>query len=516
MQNINLPATTIAIVNANVAVENTPQKILFVAQKTSVGTATAGDLIEFIQNGGAEDSLFGRDGMLATLIRANKVRNQEVQVDAIALDDAAGTAATGTYTVTGTATEDGTLTIIVASERNHKFTVAVTDTDTATAIASAIVSAINADLNVPVTAASAVGVVTLTAVNAGTYGNSIPMEVRGTVGGITVAVVGMASGATDPTLTGVFDVIGERRYQAIVWGYPSDTVEVRALLDPRFNSSGIIQDGVAYTALFDTFANLTTLGDALNSQSLHIIGDQKETTSLYAGGAVVEIPMVKAAQTAGFISLRLDTSGFNIADIVIATDGLLDAFGGPHLASKPIFNTPYEDLAPIQTGRGFDKTEIEALRESGISIIGNNTTNNGVIAGEMVTTYKNDSAGNPDPTFTFLSFVHTASQSREFFQANLTKRFGQTRLTLGDVVSDHSMANEQTIKSFLKRLFQDLSSTGFVLLQAGSVALKFFEDNLVVSLDSATGKVTVQMVVPIVTQLRIINVTMQVAFSTSS
>ena len=508
---------TVNIVNASATVGNTAQKILIVGQKTAAGSATAGALVESVANGGAEDALFGRDGMLATLIRANKVRNQQVQVDAISLDvDGSGVDATGTIAVTGTATEAGTLTVITGSERNHKFSVAVADTDTATAVGAAIEAAVNADLNVPVTAANVTGTVTMTAINAGTYGNSIPIEVRGSVAGITTTVTGMASGATDPTLTSIFDVIGEKRYQAIVWPYPNDTAELRTLLDARFNADGKVLDGVGFTALADTVSNLKVLGAALNSQSLVIIGDQKETETNYSGPSIVEIPMVVASQFAGFRGLRLDTDGFSIADLVITANGPLDSFGGPALASKPYFNTPFAELVPMQTARGFDDSEIEDLKDNGISVIGNNIANNTVISGEFVTTYKTDVAGNPDVTFTFLNFVDTSSQAREYFANNYKARFAQSRLTEGDVIKGRDMANELVIRSFSKRLYQDLSGVDFVLLESGEDALIFYNDNLIISIDKALGKATVQQEVPLVTQLREIISPMKITFSTTS
>jgi len=514
---IRQPKVTVNIVNASATVGNTAQKILFVGQKTAAGSATAGALVESIANGGAEDALFGRDGMLATMIRANKVRNQQIQVDAIALDDnGSGVDATGTIAVTGTATEAGTLTVIAGSERNFKFSVAVADTDTATAVGAAIEAAVNANLDVPVTAANVTGTVTMTAINAGTYGNSIPLEVRGTVAGISTTVTGMASGATDPTLTAVFDVIGDKRYQAIVWPYPNDTAELRSLLDPRLNADGKVLDGVGFTALADTVSNLKVLGAALNSQSLVIIGDQLETETNYSGPSIVEISMVTASQWAGFRGLRLDTDGFSVADLVITANGPLDSFGGPALASKPYFNTPFAELVPMQTGRGFDDSEIKDLKDDGITVIGNDIANNTVISGEFVTTYKTDVAGNPDITFGFLNFVDTSSQAREFFFNNLRSRFAQSRLTEGDVIKGRDMANEQVIRSFLKRLYQELSGPDFVLLESGEDALNFFNDNVVITIDKALGKVTIQMIVPLVTQIREIASTMKISFSTTS
>lgn len=514
---IRQPRTNVNIIPSSEEAENTAQKILFVGQQLPAGSATAGALVENIANGGAEDALFGAKSMLAYLIRANKVRNQQAQVDAIPLDDDGGaTQATGEMAVTGTATEAGTLTIIAGSERNLKYSVAVADGDTATEVGDAIEAAINGDSNALVTAANTTGTVAMTANQGGTFGNSIPLEIRGEVAGISTTVTGMSGGATDPTLTSVFDVVSDKRYQAIVWGYPNDTAELTSFLDPRFNADGVVLDGVGFTALNDSLANLQTLADALNSESLVIFGGKAETETNYAGGDIVEVPLVKAAVFAGYRGLRLDTDGFNIADLVIATNGPLDSFGGPALASKPYFNTPLAELFPIKTGRGFDDSNVEDLFDSGVSVLGNNIAANGVIFGEVVTTYKTDAAGNEDITFKFLNYVDTASQAREYFFNNYRKRFAQSRLTEGDIIKGRDMANEQVVRSYSKRLYQDLSGVDFVLLEAGEDALLFFDENLIILIDKAEGKVTIQMTVPIVTQFREVAATMKIAFSTNA
>lgn len=515
---IRQPRVNVNIVPVTQDVENTGQKILFVGQKLAAGSATAGALTQNIANGGAEDGLFGAKSMLAKLIRANKVRNQQVQIDAIALDDAGGgTAAAGALVVTGTATESGTITVIAGSEYSHKYEIGVTSGDTATVIGEAIETAINADADAPfLTAVNTAGSVALTAANKGTYGNSIPLGLSGTVAGITLSVTGMTGGATDPTLTGVFDVIADQRYQAIVWPYPSATTEVRTLLDARFNADGQVLDGVAFTAINDTLGNLTTLADALNSQSLVIIGGKQESETAYKGGDVTEIPMVKAAVFAGYRALRLDSDGFSVADLVISTNGALDSFGGPALASKPYFNTPFAQLIPIKTGRGFSNTEIEQLKDSGVTVVGNNIAGNTVVAGEVVTTYKTDTAGNPDISFGFLNYVDTSSQAREYFFNNYRARYAQARLTEGELIKGRDMANAESILGFSKQLYQDLSGPDFVLLESGEDALNFFVDNFIVTINKALGKATIQMTVILVTQLREIAATMKIAFSTNA
>ena len=50
----------------------------------------------------------------------------------------------------------------------------------------------------------------------------------------------------------------------------------------------------------------------------------------------------------------------------------------------------------------------------------------------------------------------------------------------------------------------------------GEDARNFFDENLIISIDKSLGKVTIQMTVPIVTQIREIVATMKIAFSTTS
>jgi hypothetical protein len=115
-----------------------------------------------------------------------------------------------------------------------------------------------------------------------------------------------------------------------------------------------------------------------------------------------------------------------------------------------------------------------------------------------------------------LNYVDTASQVREYFFNNLRARFGQSRLTDGDTQPGRDMANAQVIQSFCKRLFQDLTGIDFVLLEAGEEALQFFIDNLIIAIDTQTGTATIQMTVPLVTQLRTLNADIKIAFSTTS
>ncbi len=510
---ISKPKVTFNLIPGQETISAAEQKVLFVGQQTSAGSAVSGSLTQNILNDSSEDGLFGADSMLAIMIRAYKVINQVTRIDVIGLDDnGGGVDATGTVVFTGTATEDGTLVVVTGSEKNNTFTIAVTSGDTATVIGAALETAVTADTKAPVDAANVTGTVTMTAINAGTVGNGITLKVTGTVGGVSTSVTGMASGATDPVLTTVFDVIGDERYQTIVAPSEYGTSFLKDLLDPRFNATNSVQDGVGIMTGTDTFANLVTLGNANNSQSLVLLGNKIVSTSTFDGSGIVELDQVVSSQFAGIRAKRL-TQGANISGIVIATTGPLDSFGGSEIASLPYHNTPFPGLPIIDINNGFTETEQDSLNTAGISVLGNNITKTSVIAGTVVTTRKTDSAGNPELTFKFLNSVDTSSVIREFYFNNNRARFAQSRLTEGGLVPNRSIANGDLITAFQISLYQSLAG---LLTQSGEDALTFYKQNLTVDLDVLNGKVTIAMKTPTVGQLREITGTIQIVFSTNS
>ena len=509
------PKTAVSIVGANTVVANASQKVLFVGQILAAGSATAGDLHENIGNDGAEDALFGANSMLAGMIRTARDQNEVTRFDAIGLGDNGNNFAAGEITVVGTATEAGIITFVVGSEKDYTFTVAVASADTATVVGDAIEAAITASLTVPVTAANTVGVVAVTANNSGTIGNSIGLSVSGVIAGLTLTVTAMTAGSQDPTFTDIFDVVGTTRYQGVVWPYFADTSEVRTFLEARFNVINRILDGTAFTASVDTLSNNLTRLNALNALTLVDFVDKTTSEAQFAGPAQLELLQVKSSQFAAIRALRL-SDGESISQVVIATNGPRDAFGGPALAAKPYFNTPMKDLPLTATGRGWTDAEIEQIADAGGSVIGNNSAGNTVITGEIYTTYKTDVAGNPDTSFEFLNFVDTASGAREYFFNNLRARFAQSRLTTGDVVAGRDVANSLVISAEGTQLYGDLSGPDFVLLEDGPEALVFFKENLLVVIDKSVGRATITMKAPIVTQLREIIATMQIAFDSTS
>jgi phage tail sheath gpL-like len=517
MAAVNVPKVTVAITPSPQTPVNQPQKVLFIGQQ-GAGTATSGELVKNIGASGEEDTLFARRSMLATMIREFRRINDVTQVDAIPLDDdgAASTAA-GDIVFTGAATASGTYSVSIQSRKLHNFTLSVASGDTPTILSAALETLINADSSILVTAdgTTTPGTVDITASFGGTEGNFIGIEVDGLVAGLTTSVTAMTGGGTDPDLTGLFDVIGETRYQTIVWPGSYDQTVVTDLLDPRFNPTNAVLDGVAFTARTDTSANLITSVSTANSESLVLLGNKTVSKTSYKGSALFEFDPTISSEFAAIRTLRL-TSGQNIASLLVG-GSITNAFGGPSRAATPYHNTPFDNLPVIETELGWTTLEQSDLNENGVSFLGNNNAGNTVIAGDIVTTYLTNAAAVEDVTFKYLNYVDTASNVREFFFNNNKAQYSQTVLTTGSVVPNTRMANVDSIEAFQASLYKELSDTDnngvlYALTVAGSDGEAFFKDNLTVSIDSADGKVTIFAKVPIVTQLREIDETLQIAF----
>lgn len=516
MTTVLRPKVTFNILPAVQTVSIADQRILFIGQKTASGTAVSGALVENILNDRSENTLFGENSMLAGMIRSAKLYNKVTRMDAIALsDNGSAVKAAGEVAFTGTATEAGTLYVTIGSALNHRYEIAVSNGDTATILGGKLVTAITADTKSPVTGINTTGSVAITAVNGGIEGNNIALRVEGVVAGVTVALTAMAAGATNPVLTGLFDAIEGMRYQTIVWPSSYDIDAVKNFLDSRFNVDNEVLDGRAIITTSDTFANLITLGNTYNSQNLVIFGNRKLNDAAFKGGSMLELNNVVSSQFAAIRALRFATN-ISISDYVIATRGALDSFGGPASASLPYFNTPFRYLPLVPVGKGFAKEEIDDLADSGISLFGNNVTRTSVILSDVVTTYKTDVGGNPDKSYKYLNYVDTISTIREYMVNNARSNYAQFRLTMGSLIRGRNITNEDAIRAFFTQLYTNLSGQDYVLTQAGEEALEFFKQNLDVSIDMDDGLARVNMVAPIVTQLRSILGTIQIAFSTES
>ena len=437
-------------------------------------------------------------------------------LDVIGLDpNGSGVAATSSIVFSGTATADGTYTVAVVDEERFTVTVDVLNGDTAATVAGKLNAAIGALSNLPFSAGVSTATVTFTASDVGTVGNAYSVKLDGTVAGLSVTVNGWASGANDATATSIFDAIDGRRYQGCVWPtYWNAQLNIAATeFLNRFNVANGIMDGVVFHGIDDTFANNQSAANALNNQAVVLMGNNVVNEDLNKGGAITQPAGWNAANFMAKRAKRLSTNA-QIADIIIAAGAGLDAIGGPALASKPYFNTPMRETPVTLPANLYSEIEQNDLITAGFSQYGVNRTGNDMIMGQVVTTYKNDAAGNANVSFKYLNYVDTGSVCREIFDRVLRATYAQHRLTDGELVPGRSITNAANIKQKCVEINQILA--GLTLTQLGAEAEAFFSDNLTVTTDLATGTATITGKIAIVTQLRTINFPLSISFTVGS
>ena len=504
----SFPNITSNIKSALTAKNAGERSILLVGCMIS-GTASSGQLKEGIISKKEFNDFFGAKSQIAkagrAMIDALSVSKIKPKISAIGLtDNASGVASTGTIAFSGTATEAGTLTVYIDSIRNGKYELAVASGATASSIGANLETLITANTYSPVTAVNTSGSVALTATNDGVQGNTIGLKIVGSVAGITATLTAMASGATNPVLTSLFDSVVDQRYTSIVYPAEWGTSTLTDFTEARFNVDNKIIDGIGITSKPDTYSNTNTAGDALNQKTLAYLGIPLIATSTHKGGAIFESPIVIASYFACLRELRL-TEGANLSSI--ATNG--ETIGGSFYGSNPYHNTPFNLLPTIETGHDFTDAECVELENSGITLLRNNPSNTTIICNEAVTTYKTDALGQIDKTFKYINYVDTLTIVRDYVFQNLKADFAGTRLTTGQLIGGRSMVNREGFIAKMMGYYGALSgyktgNNNYVLLRAGSEEANAFkqalEESIVITL--VDGKITTEAIANIVTQLR--------------
>ncbi|MEG3640443.1 phage tail sheath subtilisin-like domain-containing protein [Magnetococcus sp. PR-3] len=267
------------------------RRVLLCGHRLTTGTQAAETPV-MVTRAEQAKAYFGIGSQLANMVAATLAAQPGCEVWAIALDDAVGSAAaTGTITLTGSATSNGTLHLYVDG---LPLRVGVRTGDDTTTMASAIVAACAAQPDLGITATSALGVVTLEAKWAGSTGNDIPIMHNHHMGqdetapaGVTVAITDMSGGATDPDTGDVVASMGNQLYSTWIsgWSDSANWAQVEAELADRW---GAVKrnEGVGFAGLADTHAGLVTAGSGRNNPYTSLIGAKGSPTPPWIWAAV--------------------------------------------------------------------------------------------------------------------------------------------------------------------------------------------------------------------------------------
>ena len=298
------------------SIPGNPRDIVVVAQKTTADTV-------FPQNTVVE--VFSENDVIAHAgagsvahLTAKAIYDSFAQSTLFMVyqnDAGGGVDASGTITISGTPTGSGFLNIWIGSVRLQ---ISVDTTDTATTIASAIDTAINAQADLPVTSSALAGVVTVTAKNAGTLGNSIPTSYENNVAGITVAVVQLTGGSVDPTFQDALDAIFPTTIRHLYSTYNDSTnlgllkTHLADSADPIEKKRRLGWTGAGYL----TVGSANSLANTLNDQRIEIAYIRYDKTTAQGHSLDYEIGAANLAKYASIENPALPRNKLALDNIV--------------------------------------------------------------------------------------------------------------------------------------------------------------------------------------------------------
>ncbi|EGB0327198.1 phage tail protein [Salmonella enterica] len=332
--------------NTRMAMRSLPgnlQRMLIIAP-LSGGQAKALELHDVFSDDEAA-MLFG-SGSLAHIMSVSALKaNRYLQLQAIGIADAAaGKPATADISLTGPATQSGTLTLWVA---NTRIDAPVQSGDSAQAISRSLLDALLRQKALPVTAQMATGDsgVTLTARHGGEWGNDIRLSGRTTAPGVTVTVSAMTGGENNAAVKDALTAVFAAGHQVIAVPWTDETT-LRALREHLAATGDAMEKrgAVGVAGWTGTLATGTTLAGKSN--------DGRTTIGWHPGSVCLQAEI--AAGYAAVIASEEDPARpYNGLEIVGLDVTPLTARAGRREQENALHN----GLAPLEVGPG-DKVQI--------------------------------------------------------------------------------------------------------------------------------------------------------------
>lgn len=251
--------------NTKLAVRNLPtnrQRVLLIAQHTTNLGAVSALTDVYSAAEVAERYGAGSQAHLMADAAIKAYANAALSIITLA-DHSAGVAASGKITITGNATTQGVLRVGIGNA--DVLMVPVAAGDSADTVGKAVKAAIAAQPGLPVSAAEAAGVVTITAKNKGTEGNAIRLLAACTDAGISTTVTAMASGLVNPDIAAALNAVAAEGHHIIACGINDETnlLKLRAHLD-TVASPMEKRWAIGVYGQTGTLAQATTLAGRLN------------------------------------------------------------------------------------------------------------------------------------------------------------------------------------------------------------------------------------------------------------
>jgi phage tail sheath gpL-like len=494
-QNLRVPLFYAELDNSRANTGASTLRALIIGQITADGTATPG--VPRISQGPTDSKQVGGLGsMLASMTDAYRQGDSFGELWYLPLaDDDNAVASTGTIGITAPPTATGVISLYIAGVLTSlRVSSAMETADVATALADAI----NANLDLPVTAevgAAAVddpgngggggtraadpsATVTLTAKNAGLAGNGIDVQLnyRGSASGealptgMAVEITPMAGGQLNPDITDALANLSDDEYDFIAVPYTdaANLDAMKAFLSSttgRWSWSEQIYGG-GYAAYEGTLGDLTTFGTTRNDEHMSVTGFNGSPTPPWQWAA--------ALTAAVAVSARADPA-------------------------LPLQTVTLPAILPPPPELRFTLSERNVLLWDGVSTF--SVAQDGTVAIEnQITTYQVNSFGMPDDSYLQVETLNTIAYVLRALKADVTSKYARVKLAADGTrfAPGSAIVTPSIIRAGQIATYQELEYNGYV--QQSDV----FAEAIIVEIN-ATNPNRVDVLYPavLINQLRI-------------
>lgn len=433
--NVRLPLAYIEFDNTG-AVKGTPalmSRTLMLGFRFSSGRVAAGEPVRVTRAAAAGDA-FGYGSQLAQMATAFINANPSADLWCLAVDDdPEGVRATGSIDITGPCVTAGQIALMIAGVKTY---VTAKVGDTAAALAQKIASAVNLDVNLPVTAAASGDKVTLTAKWSGLTGNDIDLRVNYYTGemlpeGVGCTITAMRGGVGNPDLGPTIAAFGETWWQYVVNPF-TDTANLD-LLSAEFVSrwGGMRQiDSTCFMAYRGTYGESSAFGNARNDFLFSTLPTNRAPEPAYIWAAVLAAVSVK--------SLSIDPA-------------------------QPLQTLILTGLKPPAMADRWTWQERNLHLYDGLSSCSVDAGGY-VQIDRVVTMYRVNRFGSPDPSYLDVETIATLSYIRYAIRTRITQKFPRHKLADDGTRAGpgQKLVTPSIIRDELLALFTELEAKGLV------------------------------------------------------
>ncbi|WP_233869240.1 phage tail sheath C-terminal domain-containing protein [Paraburkholderia adhaesiva] len=431
---VRVPGSYIEIdpTRADQSLSSMPYVRLLAGQMLDTGTADPAKLI-LVSSSDQVAQLAGRGSQLHQMAVALFAADKTLPAYIIAVpDNPASETATGKIAVTGPATAAGTIYLYVGGQRH---TIGVAVDDEAPDIATAIAAALQANLDLEVTAQAADAAVTLTARHKGFAGNDIDVRLNYYQGetlpaGIALAITPMTGGTANPDIATVIAALKSAYYVVVhPWTDAASMAQFEAELADRFSAMRQ-EDAHQFVCLRGTYGDLTTYGTARNSPHTTIIPAEFRMRS----------PCVIAASAAATATFR-----------------------GSSDPARPFRGMVLQDIESPDENDRFTWDERNNLLKSGISTL--IVLSSGETALEQVTTtYQTNSFGMPTRAYYKLQSKWTSAYFRYAWRNRIESMYPDYKLASDgtNFAAGQAIVTPNILKATTLALARELETAGVI------------------------------------------------------